>query len=249
MSNQNFFDMSPKQSLVMGLLGGISLVSVIALIVVLAGGQLGAGGTELTNADVNANVNTNANVNANTNAAVQAVADVSKLMQVVDEKYMVGPKDAKVTIIEASDFQCPYCLRHAPTMERIMEEYDGQVRRGWINLPLTSIHPYAQKAAEAAECAGEQNKFWEMHDLLFANQSALDVASLKSYAKNLGLNQSQFDSCLDDGKYASKVQTQAQAAQQAGVTGTPGTFVNNILIKGAYPFETFQQVIDAELAK
>jgi protein-disulfide isomerase len=134
-----------------------------------------------------------------------------------------------------------------PTLNKILQDYDGQVRLVYRHFPLNSIHPQAQKAAEASECAGEQGKFWEYHDLLFANQSALQVADLKSYAGKLSLKQSQFDQCLDSGKYANKVNQQAQDAQTSGITGTPGTWVNNQLVKGAYPYETFKQIIDALL--
>ena len=245
MAEKKFFDMSPKQSLVMGLSWGIAAVAIIALIVTVSGGP--ATGNE--GAVLGAEVNANTNVNTNTQPAQVATVDVSKLSPVTDDDYIQGNKNAKVTLIEISDFQCPYCERHVPTIEQILKEYGDQVRVVWRHFPLTSIHPYAQKAAEAAECAGEQGKFWEMHDILFDNQSALDTASLKSYAKDLGLNQTQFDSCLDDGKYTSKVQAQAQEAVAAGVTGTPATFVNSQIVKGAYPFDTFKQIIDAELAK
>lgn len=175
--------------------------------------------------------------------------DVSKLNEVLNEAQSLGSDDAKVVLIEISDFQCPYCSRHESTMDQIMEDYAGKVKRVWINFPLSSIHSNAQKAAEAAECAGDQNKFWEMHDKILENQSALSIDNLKSYAKGLGLDTSKFDSCLDEGTYTFKVLNQAQAAQAAGVTGTPGTFVNGKLVRGAYPYETFKELIDAELAK
>ena len=161
----------------------------------------------------------------------------------------MGPDDAEIVLIEISEFQCPYCKRHNPTMDQVMEEYEGKIKRYWIHFPLTSIHPYAMKAAEATECAGEQDKFWEMHDIIFENTSKMTVDDLKSNATKIGLNSSKFNSCLDSDKYASKIQQQMSAAQAAGVSGTPGTFVNGQIIKGAYPFETFKELIDAELAK
>ena len=243
---KNFFDMTPKQSLVMGLIGGVAIISVIGLVITLLGGLPGGGNNE------NVNTNTNYNVNTNTDTPPSPTptnADVSKLLPLIEDSYSQGPENAKVTLIEVSDFQCPYCERHAPTMDQIMDVYAGKVRRVWINFPLTSIHPYAMKAAGAAECAGEQGKFWEMHDEIFANQSAITVDDLKGYAQDLGLKTSQFNSCLDGDKYSSKIQQQMTAAQAAGVSGTPGTFVNGQLVKGAYPFDTFKQLIDAELAK
>ncbi len=244
---RKFFDMSSKQSLAMGLSWGIALVSIIGLFVFLANGQPeGEQEGKVLGANVNGNVNTNL---APTPTPTPATGDVSKLSAVLGQAYSTGPENAKVTLVEISDFQCPYCERHVATMDQIMKDYAGKVRRVWINFPLTSIHPYAMKAAEASECAGEQGKFWEMHDKIFANQSAITVDDLKGYAQDLGLNTSKFNSCLDDSKYASKIQQQMQAAQASGVSGTPGTFVNNELVKGAYPYDTFKQLIDAELAK
>ncbi len=245
---KSFFEMSPKQGVVMGIALGIAVVSLIGFFSLLAKGQVTEEPAEkvAVNGNVNSNVNTAPAPTANPS---EDTSDVSKLTGVLKDAQSDGPANAKVVLVEISDFQCPYCSRHAPTMDQIMKDYAGKVRRVWINFPLSSIHPNAQKAAEAAECAGDQNKFWEMHDKIFENQSALAVDNLKSYAKDLGLNTSKFDSCLDDGKYASKIQQQSQAAQAAGVSGTPGTFVNGELVKGAYPFETFKQLIDAELAK
>jgi len=245
---KKFFDMSPKQSLVMGLLGGIAIISVVGLVVVLAGGKLGQSNPGLANTNTNVNANVNANANP-TPTPPEPTGDVSKLNSVLAQAYSTGPDNAKVALIEVSDFQCPYCQRHVATMDQIMKDYAGKVKRVWINFPLTSIHPYAMKAAEAGECAGEQGKFWQMHNKIFANQSAITEDDLKGYAKDLGLNTDQFNSCFDDGKYASKIQQQMAAAQAAGVTGTPGTFVNGELVKGAYPYDTFKQLIDAELAK
>ncbi len=116
------------------------------------------------------------------------------------------------------------------------------------DFPLSSIHPFAQKASEATECANDQGKFWEYHDLLFANQGALDVDSLKGSAVELGLDTGTFDECLDSGEYEQEVLQDLQDGQAAGVTGTPAFFVNGQLVSGAQPFTVFQQVIDQMLA-
>ena len=116
------------------------------------------------------------------------------------------------------------------------------------DFPLTSIHPYAQKAAEASECADDQGKFWEYHDLVFANQSAIDVDSLKGYAGQLGLDTGTFDECLDEGKQSSEVEKDLEDGQASGVTGTPAFFINGQLVSGAQPFTVFQQIIDQLLA-
>lgn len=245
---RNFFDMTTKQSLVLGLAVGIALVSLAGFTVMLAGGmpEKAESGTVL---GVNANVNANTNAAPAPTAAPAETGDVSKLAGVLKDARSQGPSNAKVTLIEISDFQCPYCQRHSATMDQIMKDYDGKVRKVWINFPLTSIHPQAMKASEAAECAGDQGKFWEMHNKIFDNISALSVDNLKQYAADLKLNAAKFNSCLDEGKYAEKIQAQMAAAQAAGVSGTPGTFVNGQLVKGAYPYETFKQIIDQELAK
>ncbi len=116
------------------------------------------------------------------------------------------------------------------------------------DFPLSSIHPFAQKASEATECADDQDKFWEYHDLLFANQSALDVDSLKGYAGQLGLDTGTFDECLDEGKHEQEVLQDLEDGQSYGATGTPAFFINGELVSGAQPFSVFQQVIDAALA-
>ena len=116
------------------------------------------------------------------------------------------------------------------------------------DFPLNSIHPFAQKAAEATECADEQGKFWEYHDVVFANQSTIDVDSLKGYAAELGLDTGTFDDCLDEGKQSSEVEKDLEDGRASGVTGTPAFFINGQLVSGAQPFSVFQQIIDAALA-
>lgn len=249
MTQKDFFDMSSKQSMVMGLLAGVSLISLIGFFVLLGGGNTPSfGKTAGTNTGTTA-TNTNNNAAAPTPAPspTPSGGNANALSPVTDDDHIRGNPDAKITMIEFSDFECPFCQRHAPTLQAILDQYGDDVRLVYRHFPLTSIHPNAAKAAEASECAGEQGKFWEYHDLLFANQSALQVPSLKQYAGQLGLNQSQFDSCLDSGKYTAKVNAQLQEGQAAGVTGTPGTFVNGELVKGAYPLATFTQIIDGLL--
>jgi protein-disulfide isomerase len=222
--SKDFFDMSSKQSMVMGLaIGNISFGSGDK------GGNLAAAPTQPTQP---------------TAAGEQPAG---KPPAVTNSDHIRGNANAKVTLIEYSDFECPFCSRLKPTVDQILSEYDGDVRLVYRHFPLTSIHPNAQKAAEASECAGEQGKFWEYHDILFANQTALTIPSLKTYAGQLSLKQAQFDSCLDGGKFASKVSQQASDAQSVGITGTPGTFVNDQLVRGAFPYATFQQIIDGYL--
>lgn len=165
----------------------------------------------------------------------------------------VGPRrgsaDARVTIVEFSDFQCPYCGRLAPILKQVLAAYPTQVRLVYRNMPLTSLHPDAAKAAEAAVCAESQGKFWEMHDLLFAEQNSLSVDALKEKAKRLGLDSAQFDSCLDSGKSRDAVNTDAEAGAELGLAATPSSFVNGRFINGAATFERWKAIINDELGR
>ncbi len=172
-------------------------------------------------------------------------------IQVSADDPVKGSKDAPVTIVEFSDFQCPYCGSfYTQTLPSIEKNYieTGKARLVFMNFPL-GFHQYAQKAAEASECAQEQGKFWEYHDKLFENQAALDIASLKQYAKGLSLDQAKFDKCLDSGATAGKVSRDSSSGQSYGVTGTPSFFINGIALVGAQPFGNFQKIIEQELSK
>ena len=159
-----------------------------------------------------------------------------------------GPATAPITIVEFSDFECPYCSRAEETVSEVMRVYGDKIRVVYRDLPLPN-HKNAPKAAEAAHCAGEQGKYWEMHAKLFANQRALEVPALKGYAKDLKLDQAKFDKCLDSGATAAIVEESRRVGNEAGVNGTPAFFVNGVLISGAQPFDAFKEVIDAELAQ
>jgi len=166
----------------------------------------------------------------------------------VDDDPAQGPEDAPVTIIEFSDFQCPYCARFdAETLPQILSNYGDRVRFVYRDFPLTSLHQYALKAAEASECADDQGAYWKYHDLLFQNQSALDDASLKSYAASLGLDTAAFNECLDSDKQMSEVRKDVEDGLTAGVQGTPAFFINGVLISGAQPYSAFQAAIEAAL--
>ena len=160
-----------------------------------------------------------------------------------------GPQDAVVTIVEFSDFECPYCASLLPTLEQAKRQYAGALRVVYRHFPLTSIHPHAQKAAEASLCAGEQASFWEMHDLLFAEQHTLTVADLKEKASRLGLNRTAFDRCLDSDRHYETVRDDIRAGAAAGVSGTPAIFVNGRALTGAVPFASLAAIIDDELAR
>jgi protein-disulfide isomerase len=160
-----------------------------------------------------------------------------------------GNATAPITVIEFSDFQCPFCAQAAPTLSRIRAAYGDQIRFVWKDLPLTAIHPQALKAAEAGWCAGEQGKFWNLHDHLFANREALDTDDLKRYAAELKLDTTRFNACLDSSKYESRVRQSISIASSLGITSTPTTFVNGRMITGAQPYAAFASIIDEELER
>jgi protein-disulfide isomerase len=159
-----------------------------------------------------------------------------------------GNPNAPVTVVEFSDFQCPYCVHARPAVNRVREAYGDKVRWVFRHFPL-SFHAQAEKAGEAAACAGEQGKFWEMHDLLWANTSKLQVADLKAHAVTLGLDGPAFGRCLDSGRYAGLVEHDMEAGQGYGVSGAPAFFVNGRPLVGAQPFDALAQVIDDELRR
>lgn len=168
---------------------------------------------------------------------------------ITQDDHIRGNFSAPVTLVEFSDFECPFCERHFPTMNKILSDYQGKARLVYKHFPL-SIHPNSQKAAESSECAAEQGKFWQYHDKLFQGQpTGFSTEKFKQWARDLGLDSGRFDSCLDSGKYASKVKKDYQEGISKGVNGTPATFVNGQLISGAYPYDTFKQAIDALLNK
>ena len=174
---------------------------------------------------------------------------------VAQTRHFKGDPDAPITIIEFSDFQCPYCGRFAADAGYQIDEQfvdAGLVRFGYQHFAF--LGPESQKAAEASECAAEQGAFWPYHDLLFGRltgeyRGALTPAGLTQYAADVGLDTEAFDVCLNSGKYASLVTTETSSAQSLGVTGTPAFLVNGRPLVGAQPFEVFEQVIEAELGK
>jgi protein-disulfide isomerase len=161
----------------------------------------------------------------------------------------MGPEDAPITVVEFSDFQCPFCKRTLPTIKSLREKYPDQVRIVYRHLPLDSMHSRARPAAEASLCADAQGKFWEFHDLVFENNRNLSDDDLKGYASALGLEMDAYDRCVSEGETRAAVQVDAAAAASLGITGTPAFFVNGILLSGAKPFSDFVTIIDAELAR
>lgn len=173
-----------------------------------------------------------------------------------------GEKNAKVTLVEFSDYQCAFCKRNfQQTFPQIDNDYikTGKVKYVFHQFPLENIHPLAFKASEAALCGGEQGKYWEMHDKLFTNQTALAATDLVTYAKSVGLDESKFKQCLESGRNAAKVRNDLAEGRKAGVSGTPGSFLGLTqpnastvkavrFISGAQPYANFKDAIDQLLA-
>jgi protein-disulfide isomerase len=158
-----------------------------------------------------------------------------------------GAESAPLTVVEYSDFQCPFCKRAAPDLRKLVDVYPAAVRVVWHHFPLPG-HPEARGAAEAAACAGEQQAFWEYHDQLFANQDSLEPPDLRRYAEDVGIDVSQFDACVDSHRYESTVTEDMAGGSRLGISATPAVFINGRLIVGAVGYDAYKRVIDEELA-
>lgn len=230
---------SAKTTFIMGLIVGVLAICTIGFFVLL--GKMDSGKDEnKIQVNKNSNVNSAANVPA-------AAAGAANLKAITDKDHIRGEKDAPVVLVEFSDFQCPFCQKVHGTLKQLVEDYNGQVAWVYKHLPLDSLHPYARLAAEASECAADQDKFWEYADELYAGQSSLSPEFLVTIAEKIGLNADRFEVCLNSDKFAQEVKEDEQEAISVGITGTPGIYVNDTLIKGAVPYENFKQVIDSIL--
>mgnify|MGYP000860926104 CR=1 FL=1 len=241
-SQGSFFDGGPKTMFLSGLFLGVAVSAIIGFglaFSLLAGGKLPTGG------NLGANNPTVPTVNDPTAPPV-AAGPVKPVDDKVD--HIKRAKNAKVTLIEYSDFECPFCSRHLPALEQALKEFPEDVRLVYRHYPLSAIHPEAQKAAEASECAakiGGNDKFWQMHDQLFAKQQTLGTQTYLDIAKAIGLNEGNFKTCLDSGEMAARVNNDTSEGSIAGVEGTPATFVNGQLISGAVPYAQLKAAIQA----
>lgn len=212
------------------------------MIGVLIAAPIFIGGTYLFSGN-----NTNANPNANLGNNEPQNEEQTEPQFAIDEKsHTLGDKNADVQIVLYDDFQCPYCERHNGTIKQIVEEYGDDIYLVFKHFPL-SFHESAIPAAEAAECAGEQGKFWEYADELFANQDKFSSEPWVEFASKLGLNVNDFQTCIDGNNYQNIISSDLQEGINNGVEGTPATFVNGQLVSGALPFTTFKQIIDSLL--
>jgi protein-disulfide isomerase len=187
-------------------------------------------------------------------AQLRAKYDVRNLLEPARiEVDAIGPSrgspDAPITLVEFSDFECPFCVRVLPTLDQVEEKYGDQVRIVYRQFPLNAIHPNAQLSAEASLCANAQGKFWEMHDAIFEARGKADAAGLKAMAAGLGMDPEVFDGCLDSREFRGQVEADVEAGRQAGVTGTPAIFINGRFLSGAQPFNVVSRLIDDELTR
>lgn len=235
-------DAPPKTTFMLGLFAGIAVTAVTFLLIGVPGKT--------------SNTSAVKGAAANTNTTAQPAApttDFTKMAKPTSQDHYRGakPEDAKIVLVEYSDFECPYCLTHHPTLKRIIDEYGDQVSWVYRHFPLTSRHPQAEASAAASECAGEQGKFWEYADKLYENQTQLGSDLYTKLAKDLKLNESKFADCVSSGKYRNAVTADLTEGDAVGISGTPATVImqdNNPttgqLVSGARPYESFKAAID-----
>ncbi|MBF8304902.1 MAG: Thioredoxin protein, partial [Acidobacteria bacterium] len=185
---------------------------------------------------------------------LRAAADVTihlrapKIEVSYDSSRVRGDPKAPITIVEFSDFQCPFCQRAHQVVKELLSKYPAQVKLAYRDFPLRQIHPQADAAAEAARCAGEQGKFWQFHDRLFESNRSLDLGAFADHAAAVGLDQPKFVDCLAADKFESQIEQDLQDGTRAGVNGTPGFFINGVMVTGAQPLAVFERVVQEELA-
>ncbi|MBI3956793.1 MAG: DsbA family protein [Candidatus Kerfeldbacteria bacterium] len=242
-----FSGMAPKASFLFGILTGIAAMSLIGFVLTVTVLFNDGGRTAVAIDDSGTVAGATA---PQPTAPAEPEGNPDALRPVDDNDHVLGPKNAKVTVIEFSDFQCPFCQRVHPTLQQVMKEYEGKVRWVYRHFPLESIHPQARPSANAAECIadlGGNDAFWAFADDAYANQSSLGDDYFLTVAKKAGLNEKKFQDCYTAKKFDALVQKDISEGEAAGVQGTPATFVNGKLISGALPYESFKTAIDQAL--
>jgi len=182
-------------------------------------------------------------------ADVVVFLDPPRVLVAADPTRTKGNLQAPITVIEFADFQCPFCAHTQPVLTELLKKYDSRIKVSFRDFPLRQIHPQAQGAAEAGRCAAEQDSFWPYHDVLYGDQSKLQMNDLLESAKHIGLDAKRFEACLKSEKYSDAIEQDLNDGIRAGVTGTPAFFINGIFVSGAQPLEVFEQIIEAELSR
>jgi protein-disulfide isomerase len=182
------------------------------------------------------------------NTAATDTGEVKRVTVSTEGEPSIGPEDAPITIVEFSDYQCAYCESwYQQTYVKLMDSYPGKIRFVYRDLPLP-MHSEAEPAAEAADCAAEQNAYWKYHDALFSGKYTLGHTAYEQYAADLGLDTAAFSTCLDENRYKAEVEEDAADAADLGLNGTPSFVINGRILVGAQPFSAFKTIIDQELA-
>ncbi|MCB0692530.1 MAG: DsbA family protein [Saprospiraceae bacterium] len=166
-----------------------------------------------------------------------------------DNDHIAGDPNAKITLVEYGDYQCPYCGRAYPIVKKLQEDFKSDLRFVFRNFPLTQIHEYAFEAAESAELADKYGKFWEMHDKIYEHQNKLDMPHLVSYAESLGINGTEFFNRLETNETAKKVKSDFMSGVESGVNGTPSFFINGKKYDGPWEYEDLKQVLTQMIGK
>jgi len=243
-----FKGLNPKMTFIAGIIAGFLLVCTIGFFMMLPGvisGKAGLGSAKVNNQAV---VLENNNLPGNNQQAPSADNPVN--IKLSGKEYIRGDKNAKIKIVEFSDYQCPFCSRFHPTMQQVMAEYGDQVAWIYKHFPLDSLHPQARPASEASECVGEQkgnDGFWSFTDGIYANQATMGTALYEQLAQEAGVNMTKFNDCVSSRKYQQKVEADYQEGLSYGVDGTPGSFINGVPVRGALPYESIKSIIDAQL--
>ncbi len=244
----NFFaGLNPKTTFIFGLVAGLLLLCTVGFFILLTNVMSGKTGSPSAKANNQAVVLGNDTVPS---GAPDSAGNNPVNIKLSGDEYIRGNKDAKVKIVEFSDFQCPFCSKFHPTMQQVMAEYGDKVAWIYKHFPLDSLHPQARPAAEASECVGEQkgsDGFWQFTDGIFANQTRVGAALFEELAQKAGANLDKFKECVSSRKFQRKVEADYQEGLSYGVDGTPGSFINGVPVRGALPYESVKQIIDSQL--
>lgn len=244
MSNGSWLEgTAPKTAFIFGIISGLAVAFIIGFFVMLSAAN---GGIKLAFGK-SATTGSNPSAPAPSPSLGAPAAPTSVTVALKNNDHIRGQENAKLTVVEFSDFQCPYCQQFAPTMKRVLDDYKDEVRFVYRHFPLDSRHPYARPAAEASECAAEQGKFWEYHDYLFDHQDEFAADAWGKFAKALGLKESKFNDCVATRKYKDRVEEDYQTGLTAGSRGTPYTIIGTTPISGVLPYEAIKQAVDQAL--
>ena len=230
---KGFFEGGPKMIFVFGLVTGVAITSLLGGSLSLPSFKSGSSDDVVRTFENSDTIDDSADINT------------AVLAPVTEGEHILGDiENAKVVLVEYSDFECPFCERHHPNLEQLMEDYDGEIAWVFRHFPLTSLHAEAVPAALASECASEQGIFWEYADALFENQDDLGDDLYYQLADDFGLDINEFTECYETGEYEDAVDADQSSGVAAGVTGTPATFINGTEVSGAVPYSTLSDIVD-----